>query len=221
MTPQFTLLLLLPNCFAWQGAQPVAQVKPNSSTSGTDSKTRRSLLLGAPIAAITSLLPTIANAAPEKAAVPDLIFTTTPSGLQFADAKPGSTSTPSPTKGQVVSVDYVMSTTGARYGAKIYSTAESGAPYRWTLGDGTTIPGLEEAVTGMTPGGIRRVIIPSKLAYQSTGLSIREECGSKGLGPVPPPESIGEFQRFKNIYCNPDRVYQPDLVMDVKLYGKR
>jgi hypothetical protein len=32
---------------------------------------------------------------------------------------------------------------------------------------------------------------------------------------------MGEFQRFKNIYCNPDRVYQPDLVMDVKLYGKR
>ena len=51
-----------------------------------------------------------------------------------------------------------------------------------------------------------------------------EECeGGKGLGPIPPnsAESIGEFQRFKNIYCNPDRQYQPDLVMDVKLYGKR
>jgi hypothetical protein len=50
-----------------------------------------------------------------------------------------------------------------------------------------------------------------------------EECESgKGLGPIPPASgAMGEFQRFKNIYCNPDRVYQPDLVMDVKLYGKR
>ncbi len=53
---------------------------------------------------------------------------------------------------QVVSIDYVMSTTGARYGSKIYSTVDTGA-YRWTLGDGSTIPGLEEAVRGMRPGG--------------------------------------------------------------------
>ena len=31
----------------------------------------------------------------------------------------------------------------------------------------------------------------------------------------------GEFQRFKNIYCNANRPYQPDLVLDVKLFGKR
>ena len=140
--------------------------------------------------------------------------------------KVGSSSNPSPTDGQIVSIDYVMSTTGARYGSKIYSTVDAGAPYRWKLGDGSTIPGVEEAVKGMYPGGIRRVIIPSKLAYQSlpsTSTSIREECeGGKGLGPIPPAsDAIGEFQRFKNIYCNPDRVYQPDLVMDIKLYGKR
>jgi hypothetical protein len=42
------------------------------------------------------------------------------------------------------------------------------------------------------------------------------------MGPIPPAsQAMGEYQRFKNIYCNPDRVYQPDLVMDVKLYGKR
>lgn len=71
-----------------------------------------------------------------------------------------------------MSIDYVMSTTGARYGSKIYSTQDAGAPYRWKLGDGSTIPGLEEAVRGMSPGGIRRVIIPSKLAYLSASSSI-------------------------------------------------
>lgn len=81
----------------------------------------------------------------------------------------------------------------------------------------------------MSPGGIRRIIIPEALGYRaktknsSDQMGIVEECvEGRGLGPIPPPkEALGEFQRFKNIYCNPDRMYQPDLVMDVKLYGKR
>ncbi|KAL3762157.1 hypothetical protein ACHAW5_003187 [Stephanodiscus triporus] len=192
---------------------------PSNSLLGT----RRSVLLAAAIATAT---PSAAIAAPSStnASPPPtgLDFVTTSTGLQYADVRPGAGGGGScPTTGQVVSIDYVMSTTGARYGSKIYSTVDAGAPYRWTLGDGTTIPGLEEAVRGMRPGGIRRVIIPSRLAYQSTSSAIKCESG-KGLGPIPPAsEAMGEFQRFKNIYCNPDRVYQPDLVMDVKLYGKR
>ena len=74
----------------------------------------------------------------------------------------------------------------------------------------------------MKPGGIRRVVIPPALAYQGL-MSLKEECGTKGtFGPVPPvQEAFEEFQRFKNIYCNPNRAYQPDVVVDIKLYGKR
>ena len=116
---------------------------------------------------------------PSSNAPPNLDYVTTPTGLQYADVRPGgvenaSSSSSSPTNGQIVSIDYVMSTTGARYGSKIYSTVDAGAPYRWTLGDGSTIPGLEEAVRGMRPGGIRRVIIPPGLAYRSTSASISE-----------------------------------------------
>jgi peptidylprolyl isomerase len=148
--------------------------------------------------------------------------------LQWADAKVGTG--PEPKKGSAVSADYVMSTTGARYGSKIYGTAESGAPYRWVLGDNaSTIQGLNEAVMGgngippMRPGGIRRVFIPQNLAYASLGQSSSGSSGcDKGVGPVPPvPEAFEEFQRFKNIYCNPNRAYQPDIVLDIKLYGKR
>ncbi|KAL3762729.1 hypothetical protein ACHAWU_001674 [Discostella pseudostelligera] len=236
-----SLLFVLPrSCASWQwqvaNSPPPSKLPSSASASPSSSdkslSTRRSILLHSPyLAAITTAstilsTPTaIANAdVPPGNTTPDLQFITTPSGLQYADVKLGSTSTSSPTNGQVVSIDYIMSTTGARYGSKIYSTVEAGQPYRWKLGDGSTIPGLEEAVSSMTPGGIRRVIIPAKLAYQSkAALSIRDECeNGKGLGPIPPAsEAIGEFQRFKNIYCNPDRVYQPDLVMDVKLYGKR
>jgi len=163
-----------------------------------------------------------------------------PDGFSFADVTVGS-GTP-PTQGQRVAVDYVMSTTGARYGAKIDSTKDRQAPYTWVLGDGSTIKGLELAVAGgdgvppMLPGGVRRAIIPSNaksnLAYADLaipnkgGLQV-QDC-STGKGPIPPnaPQKdsdmgAGEFQRFKNIYCNANRPYQPDLVLDVKLFGKR
>ena len=45
------------------------------------------------------------------------------SGLSYQDFKVGPGSAPA--KGQRVTVDYVMSTTGARYGAKIYSTKDA------------------------------------------------------------------------------------------------
>jgi hypothetical protein len=118
-----------------------------------------------------------------------------------------------------------MSTTGARYGAKIDSTVDRQAPYAWTLGDGSTIAGLELAIIGdqsagvppMLPGGVRRVIIPSKLAYEDlakpnkNGLQV-QDC-STGRGPIPPntPQKssdmgAGEFQRFKNI-CKDARAH--------------
>ena len=156
---------------------------------------------------------------------PSLEFSTSKNGIQWADAKIGSGQTFK--SGSNVSIDYALSTTGARYGSKIYSNASSGAPYRWTLGDGSTIKGIEEAIIGndeipaMKSGGVRRVIIPPSLAYQSLA-KLSEGCGENGFGPVPPPsEAFEEFQRFKNIYCNPSRMYQPDVVMDIKLYGKR
>ena len=111
-----------------------------------------------------------------------------------------------------------MSTTGARYGSKIDSTVDRQAPYAWTLGDGSTIAGLELAIIGdesagvppMLPGGVRRVIIPSKLAYEDLAKpnknSLQVQDCSTGRGPIPPnsPQKAsdmgaGEFQRFKNI----------------------
>lgn len=176
-------------------------------------------------------------------AAPTLEFKTAPTGLQWADAKVGSGTAKQ--VGDVVAVDYVLSTTGARYGSKIYSTQSdpntavvqssgfnAGAPYRWALGDGSTIAGLEQAVLGdpssgmpaMLPGGIRRVIIPPSLAYQSLASNVEQanKCETAGVGPVPPSATAFDaFQRFKNIYCNPNRPYQPDVVMDIKMYGKR
>jgi hypothetical protein len=191
-----------------------------------DQMSRRSVLLS-PASAIVSVWGGLVAVSPANAAT-DLQFTTAKSGLQWADARVGSSGSPAPTKGATVAVDYVMSTTGARYGSKIYSTSESNNAYRWTLGDGSTIAGLEQAILGgddippMLPGGIRRLIIPSELGYTALAKD-PSQCKEGGnLGPLPPPSTaFEEYQRFKNIYCNPNRQYQPDLVMDIKLYGRR
>lgn len=202
------------------------------------SDTRRTVLLEG----FASCMLMVLGSNTQPAYADNLQFTTSVSGIQWADAKVG---TGSPKQvGEATAVDYVLSTTGARYGSKIYSTqgdtssvvatsagSSSGGlasrgPYRWTLGDGSTIKGLEIAITGesgmpaMLPGGVRRVILPSTVAYAS--LAAPQANCQAGIGPVPPPlTAFEEFQRFKNIYCNPNRVYQPDVVMDIKLYGRR
>ena len=163
-----------------------------------------------------------------------LPLTTAPiSGLKWADAKVGTGQTPS--VGQSVSIDYSMASTAGRF-PQIYTTKDKGAPYRWKLGDGTTIKGIELAILGseeegippMKPGGIRRVIIPAPLGYEKlVGKGINyNKCipdEPNSFGPIPPKDvELGiYYQRWYQFYCNPRIPYQPDLVFDIKLYGKR
>jgi len=179
---------------------------------------------------------TAASVASAASAARALDFMTSASGIEWADAKVGSGQ---PYKsGQRCAVDYVMSTSGARYGSKIDATKERNEPYAWTLGDGSTILGLEQGILGgqgippMLPGGIRRLIIKPELAYADKAIpaknSLQVQDCSVGRGPVPPnaPErsgdmGAGEYQRFKNIYCNQNRPYQPDLVLDIQLFGRK
>eukprot|EP00629_Pelagomonadales_sp_RCC1024_P012788 CAMPEP_0119276244 /NCGR_PEP_ID=MMETSP1329-20130426/15098_1 /TAXON_ID=114041 /ORGANISM="Genus nov. species nov., Strain RCC1024" /LENGTH=187 /DNA_ID=CAMNT_0007276671 /DNA_START=160 /DNA_END=720 /DNA_ORIENTATION=+ len=185
----------------------------------------RILLFGATLATSAALRPIARRRAvlgggaalvalgPARAPAADLSFSTASNGLEWADAVVGTGAPYS--KGQRCAIDYVMSTTGARYGSKIDATKDRNEPYRWTLGDGSTIAGLEQAILGgngvppMLPGGVRRIIVPSKLAYESLAKvnpnSLQTQDCSSGPGPVPPnaPQSsgdmgAGEFQRFKN-----------------------
>lgn len=144
---------------------------------------RRAALLGA-----TTAVPPVFSPLAAAADAPNLEFTTARSGVQWADAKVGTGAAFQ--NGQRVAIDYVMSTTGARYGAKIDSTKDRQAPYSWTLGDGTTILGLEEAILGgenippMLPGGVRRIIVPSELAYADLAyaLVVVPPCTASPLG---------------------------------------
>ena len=214
--------------FAWS-LQPSSVHHQQLSTSTTSTSTnnyvpsRRSFLTTSLVTATTlSILPSDSNAVISNG----LKLNRAASGLQWADAKVG---TGEPLKlGATASIDYSMASTAGRF-PQIYTTKDKGTPYRWTLGDGSTIAGIEEAILGngkdiapMKPGGIRRVIVPESLGYQSLAQPNAKCMPGEGVGPIPPKTvDSGAYQRWYQFYCNPRIPYQPDLVLDIKLYGKR
>jgi FKBP-type peptidyl-prolyl cis-trans isomerase len=76
-------------------------------------------------------------------------------------------------------------------------------PFIFTLGGGTVVPGLEQAIVGMQKGGYRRVVIPQALGYDS----------DMKLGPTP--GSFEESRSLQSIVKNPNR--DASLLFDVSL----
>lgn len=108
-------------------------------------------------------------------------------------------------EGSRVTIHYTLGTTGARNGWRIESSRE---PLTFRVGEHAVVAGLEEGVVGMRVGGRRRLLIPAVLGY----LNAKDR---------PIPVGFAEFQRFKNLYLNPNIPYKPDVVMDVTLLKVR
>lgn len=114
-------------------------------------------------------------------------FTSTDSGLQFKDFKVGSG--PAPQSGDKVVVDWTGVTIGyqGRYFQarnKPKGGAFEGDGFldflRFTVGDGSVIPGIDEAVRTMSAGSVRRIIVPEEIGYPST-----DRPAWKNVGPAP------------------------------------
>jgi FKBP-type peptidyl-prolyl cis-trans isomerase FkpA len=60
-----------------------------------------------------------------------------------------------------------------------FETSVGGSTLTFTLGAGQVIAGIEQGVSGMKVGGIRRIVIPSSLGY-----------GAVRNGPIPPYATI-------------------------------
>jgi len=90
--------------------------------------------------------------------------TTTASGLQYWDIKPG-TGTAVET-GKTVEMEYTGWLTD---GKKFDSNAGSGHPFTVHLGAGEVIKGWDEGIVGMKVGGKRQLKIPPALAYGEQG----------------------------------------------------
>jgi FKBP-type peptidyl-prolyl cis-trans isomerase FkpA len=50
----------------------------------------------------------------------------------------------------------------------IFDTSLGGSPFSFTVGAGQVIRGWDQGVPGMQVGGVRRLVIPSSLAYGGT-----------------------------------------------------
>lgn len=112
-------------------------------------------------------------------------FALTESGLQYKDFRVG-TGVATPQNGDRVVIDWDGVTIG--YQGRYFQTRNKpkGGAFEgidavsylsFTVGDGKVIRGIDEAVRGMLPGGIRRVIVPEELGYPKDGF--------KSVGPKP------------------------------------
>ena len=99
---------------------------------------------------------------------------TTASGLIIETLATGSG--PLAKSGDKVSVHYTGWLTN---GTKFDSSRDRNDPFSFRLGTGQVIPGWDEGVAGMQPGGKRRLTVPAHLAY-----------GSRGAGGVIPPNAV-------------------------------
>ncbi len=109
--------------------------------------------------------------APAKVAQAD--YTTTESGLKYADMVVGSGA--SPENGATVRVDY---TGWLEDGTMFDSSFKRPEPIAFPLGRGRVIKGWDEGVASMKVGGKRQLLIPADLAY-----------GDRGRPPVIPPSA--------------------------------
>lgn len=99
-------------------------------------------------------------------------MTRLPSGLYYEDLEPGSGL--AARDGHVLETHYTgWLTTGEQFG-----TSRDGGVYSFQLGRRQATRGIEEGVTGMRIGGVRRLVVPPSLGY-----------GSRGQPPTVPPSA--------------------------------
>ena len=100
--------------------------------------------------------------------------TITPSGLMYIDIKEGKGEPPK--QGQEVTVNYTgQLVNGTVFDSNVDPQFGHAQPFTTPIGVGAVIPGWDEGLMTMKPGGKRKLISPSDLAY-----------GPMGQGSIPP-----------------------------------
>ena len=107
---------------------------------------------------------------------------TTPSGLQYRDIKVGKGV--EPPKGFQVVCQYVAMIEEKGVMRVFESTLERNAPADIRVGAGQVIAGLDEGLSTMKPGGLRRLYVPGDLSFPK-GLA-----AAPGRARVPPAAAI-------------------------------
>lgn len=180
----------------------------NNNNNGSNNNARRQLLSysAASLVAIASSSPALAVVTGSKALsedyrqgtaalaemddqapVPPEAYKKLPSGVIYADLRPGSGATEA-NKGSRLNIQWVLRKSNGYFVDS--SEVQGSVPFIFVVGDGTAIQGLDEAIQGMKEGGVRRVLIPPSLAYVK-GLE-------DGL-PGPLPSGFGPRQQMRRV----------------------
>jgi FKBP-type peptidyl-prolyl cis-trans isomerase len=109
-------------------------------------------------------------------------MTKTASGLYYKDKVVGSGAAVQ--TNDSIRVNYTLWLTN---GTKVDSSIDAGKPIEFRVGDPTVIPGFSEGFIGMTPGGVRQLVIPTKLAWGTAGSAVSGK-------PVVPPNANVVFE---------------------------
>ena len=96
--------------------------------------------------------------------VADADYTTTDSGLQYYDIKPGTGESPTP--GKEVTVHYTGWLTN---GKQFDSSVSRNRPFSFAIDKRQVIKGWDEGVLSMKVGGVRQLKMPPELGYGAAG----------------------------------------------------
>ena len=193
----------------------MTMVTPSRRAVLLTSGTATAALIASPHAALAELAyqPALAGKDYGKTEMSYDDFVRTPSGLLVKDAKSGSGKAPA--KGDRVVVDWTGYTIG--YFGRPFETRKlkelDGSDkdyFRFELGSGAVLRGLEEGVLGMSEGGVRQIVVPF-----ANGLSYPPDDPShERVGPKP-----GTFsgQRALNFVLQNQELIDKTLLFNVKL----
>ncbi|XP_047332166.1 peptidyl-prolyl cis-trans isomerase FKBP19, chloroplastic [Impatiens glandulifera] len=139
-------------------------------------------------------------------------YTETESGLQYKDLRTGAG--PAPKIGETVVVDWDGYTIG--YYGRIFEARNKTKGgsfegndkdfYKFKVGSQQVIPAFEEAISGMTIGGVRRIIVPPELGYPDNDFN--------KLGPRP---TTFSGQRALDFVLRNQGLIDKTLLFDIEL----
>ena len=122
----------------------------------------------------------------DQAPVPREAYKKLPSGVIYADLRPGNGEEVK--EGSRVNLQWVLRKSNGYF---VDSSEVNGSvPFIFTVGDGSAIKGVDEGMRGMKAGGVRRLLIPPSLAYVD---------GLEDGKPGPLPVGFGPRQQMRRV----------------------
>lgn len=122
----------------------------------------------------------------DAAPVPREAYKKLQDGVVYADLRTGSGE--QATQGSRVNLQWVLRKSNGYFVDS--SEVNYSVPFIFTIGDGTAIEGVDEGVRGMKVGGVRRLLIPPRLAYVD---------GLEDGKPGPLPVGFGPRQQMRRV----------------------